>query len=162
MNKTLVVYFSPTGNTAAVARIIAATVKGDLFEIKPAEPYTAADLDWNNAQSRSSLEMKDAASRPAIQGKVANMAEYKTIFLGFPIWWYTAPHIILAFLESYDFSGKVIIPFVTSGSSGLGKTEEVLQQVCPGAQWLPGARFAEHASGRAIEDWVKEHNDWKK
>lgn len=161
MNKTLVACFSATGNTEKVAKIIAQAVKGDYFAIMPAEPYTAADLDWQNAASRSSIEMKDPASRPAIADSVRNMADYKTIYLGFPVWWYEAPHIILTFLDSYDFSGKVMIPFVTSGSSGLGNIPRILESHCPAAHWLSGRRFEQAPSKNVVESWVKEHNDWK-
>lgn len=161
MNKTLTAYFSPTGNTAAVAKIIAGLCETDLFEIKAKPPYTPEDLDWNDAKSRSSLEMKDPSSRPAIADKVANMGDYKTVFLGFPIWWYEAPRIILTFLESYDLAGKAMIPFATSGSSGLGKTEEHLRNACPAARWLEGARFAQHPEVRTAEKWVMKHQGWK-
>ena len=162
MNKTLVACFSPTGNTLAVAKIIAALTNGELFEIRPGTPYSNADLDWHNSASRSSVEMKDPASRPEIAGQVQDLTTFKTVFLGFPIWWYEPPHIIYTFLENYDFSGKAIIPFVTSGSSGLGRIPEHLQKACPAAHWLPGMRFAQHPEAKTIENWVSEHQDWKK
>lgn len=162
MSKTLVACFSATGATAAVAKIIATMTGADNFEIKPAKPYTQADLDWNDKNSRTTLEQNDVDCRPVIADKVADMGEYQTIFLGFPIWWYGAPKIILTFLESYDFSGKIMIPFVTSGSSGLGNIPTQLRQVCPEANWQPGKRFPAGAGKQEIESWVNEHTGWKK
>lgn len=124
MKKILVAYFSASGTTKKTAELLAKATGADLFEIQPEEPYTAADLDWTNKKSRSTLEMNDPASRPGIVSRVENMADYATVFLGFPIWWYTAPTIIKTFLESYDFSGKKIILFATSGGSGFGRTRE--------------------------------------
>lgn len=135
----LVAYFSCTGTTKNVAEILADVAGADLYEIKPEVPYTDADLNWMDKKSRSSMEMKDPSSRPAIAGKVSNMMEYEVVFLGFPIWWYTAPNIINTFLESYDFSGKTIIPFATSGGSGFGKTMEKLKNsVSPEAKIKEG------------------------
>ena len=131
MNKTLVAYFSASGVTARAAREIAEAVGADLYEICPAEPYTDADLNWTDKKSRSTVEMNDTACRPAIAEPVANMEQYDTVFLGFPIWWYVEPRIVDTFLESYDFSGKTVIPFATSGGSGIGKAEKSLQQHCP-------------------------------
>ena len=130
MKKTLVAYFSASGSTAQLAKTIAEVTGGDLFEIKPEQPYTSADLNWNDKKSRSSIEMSDSNSRPAIATTVKNMDEYDTVFVGFPIWWYVAPTIINTFLESYDFSGKTVIPFATSGGSGMGKTDSVLKKCC--------------------------------
>lgn len=124
--KTLVAYFNASGTTKNVASQLASTIDADLFAIEPTTPYTAADLNWNDQNSRSSIEMKDPTSRPTIATKVENMAEYDKIYLGFPIWWYVAPTIINTFLESYDLSGKTIILFATSGGSKLGKTKEHL------------------------------------
>lgn len=121
MSKKLVAYFSASGVTAKVADTLAKAAGADLYEIKPAIPYTEADLDWRNKDSRSSVEMRDPASRPTIGSAAVDMSEYDTLFVGFPIWWYVAPTIINTFLESYDLSGKTIIPFATSGSSGMGK-----------------------------------------
>lgn len=161
MSKTLVAFFSATGATAAIGKIIASATHADIFEINPAQPYNKADLDWNNPKSRTTLEQNDKACRPAISGKVGDMAEYKTIFLGFPIWWYDAPRIILSFLDEYDFTGKVIIPFATSGSSGLANIPDHLKAICPDAHWLPGKRFAAGATQKEVEDWVEEHTGWK-
>lgn len=129
MSKTLVAYFSASGVTAKVAKQLAAVADADLFEIKPVNPYTAADLDWTDKNSRSTIEMKDPSSRPAIAEKCDNMGEYDTVFVGFPVWWYVEPTIIDTFLESYDFTGKTIIPFATSGGSGLGKTADNFRKV---------------------------------
>ena len=138
MNKTLVAYFSASGVTARAAREIAEAVGADLYEICPAEPYTDADLNRTDKKSRSTVEMNDTACRPAIAEPVANMEQYDTVFLGFPIWWYVEPRIVDTFLESYDFSGKTVIPFATSGGSGIGKAEKSLQQHCPKASWKRG------------------------
>ena len=138
MNKTLVAYFSASGVTARAAREIAEAVGADLYEICQAEPYTDADLNWTDKKSRSTVEMNDTACRPAIAEPVANMEQYDTVFLGFPIWWYVEPRIVDTFLESYDFSGKTVIPFATSGGSGIGKAEKSLQQHCPKASWKRG------------------------
>ena len=129
MNSTLVAYFSATGITAEAASRLGRILNADLHEIKPAVPYSKADLNWMDPKSRSSVEMKDKNSRPEIapESKVENMQSYKTVFLGFPIWWYTAPTVIRSFLEQYDFSGKTVILFATSGSSGLGETARELQ-----------------------------------
>ncbi len=136
--KKLVAYFSASGVTKNAAEKLAELAGADLFEIKPAVPYTRADLDWTDKNSRSTVEMKDPASRPEIAEKCENMDEYDTVFVGFPIWWYVAPTIIDTFLESYDFSGKTVIPFATSGGSGMGKTVEVLRKVCPNATFKDG------------------------
>lgn len=131
MSKKLVAYFSASGKTAKVADMLADAVGADIYEIRPEAPYTKADLNWMNKKSRSSVEMNDKAFRPAIADKNAKIDQYDTIFLGFPIWWYVAPTIINTFLEGYDFSGKKIILFATSGSSGFGKTVEELKVSVP-------------------------------
>ena len=136
--KTLVAYFSATGITEGVAKKLAETAGADLYKIEPEQPYTSADLDWHNEQSRSSVEMKDKSSRPAIKGKVDDMARYDTIYVGFPIWWYTCPTIINTFMESYDFKGKTVIPFATSGGSTIDKACEDLRKAYPDANWKPG------------------------
>ena len=138
MAKTLVAYFSASGTTAHTAKEIAQAVDADLYEIRPAQPYTAADLDWNDKRSRSTAEMNDPACRPEIAGAVENMEQYDTIFVGFPIWWYVEPRIVDTFLESYDFSGKTVIPFATSGGSGIGRAEKSLREHCPKANWKQG------------------------
>lgn len=129
---------------------IARAEGADLFEIVPAQPYTAADLDWTDKKSRTTLEMSDPACRPAVIGKVADMPSYDTVFLGFPIWWYVAPRIIETFLESYDFSGKTIVPFFTSGGSSAGKTDAVLRACCSeNTHWLPSRRIANAGAAAA-------------
>ena len=132
---TLVAYFSATGTTKAAAEKLAEVVNGDLHEIQPEQPYTDADLDWHNQQSRSSVEMKDKSSRPAIKNKVENMDQYDTIYLGFPIWWYIAPTIVNTFVEQYNLEGKTVIPFFTSGGSEAGETLNYLQPSAPKANW---------------------------
>lgn len=127
MSKTLVAYFSASGTTAKAAKNLAEAAGADLYEIKPAVPYTQADLNWMDKKSRSSLEMNDKSGRPALADKDANIGAYDTILLGFPIWWYVAPTIINSFLESYDFAGKKIVLFATSGGSGFGKAADGLK-----------------------------------
>ncbi len=155
MAKELVAYFSASGTTARVARDLAEAIGADLFEIAPETPYTAADLDWNNGQSRSSIEMNDEACRPAIAGEVADMAAYGTVYVGFPVWWYVEPRIIDAFLESYDFSGKVIVPFATSGGSGLGRAPQRMQELVPGAQVRQGGLLNARLSKQQLRDWAE-------
>ena len=138
MSRKLVAYFSASGVTAKAAKILASALDADLYEIRPETPYTKADLNWTDKSSRSSVEMKDPASRPAIARYDAKIQDYDTIFVGFPIWWYVAPTIINTFLESYDFSGKTVVPFATSGGKGMGQTNEKLRPSCPDAKLLPG------------------------
>ena len=154
MSRKLVAYFSASGVTKSAAEHLAKAAGADLFEIKPAIPYTRADLDWTNKKSRSSVEMMSPDSRPEIEEQLSNMEDYDTIFIGFPIWWYVAPTIINTFLESCDFSGKTIIPFATSGGSGMGKTVEVLKPLCPSANWEKG-KMLNRVSDRELENWVK-------
>lgn len=155
MSKTLVAYFSASGTTAKAAASLAAAVAGDLYEIKPAVPYTRKDLNWQDMGSRSSLEMKDPSSRPELADRDANIAAYDRIFLGFPIWWYTAPRIIRSFLESYDFSGKTMILFATSGGSGLGKIAKELSSSCPSAVLKEGRLMNGRLSTEAIKQWAE-------
>ena len=138
MSKKLVAYFSASGTTARVAKNLANAAGADLYEIKPAVPYSRADLNWMDKQSRSSVEMRDSASRPALADTDANIAAYDTIFIGFPIWWYIAPTIINTFLEAYDFSGKKVVLFATSGGSGFGKAVSSLQPSAPKAEIIAG------------------------
>ena len=138
MSQKLVAYFSPSGHTAALAEKLAAAASAAICEIKRATPYTADDLNWHNKQSRSSVEMRDRSSRPAIAPFAADLMAYDTVYIGFPIWWYIAPTIINTFLESADFSGKRIILFATSGGSGFGKAAENLQPSAPGAKIIVG------------------------
>ena len=138
MSKVLVAYFSASGVTARAAKEAADAVGADLYEIRPAEPYTSADLNWIDQKSRSTIEMNDPSCRPAIAEPLENLAQYDTILIGFPIWWYVEPRIVDTFLESYDFSGKRLIPFATSGGSGIGRAEQSLQRHCPSADWKRG------------------------
>jgi flavodoxin len=152
--KTLVAYFSASGVTKGVAQQLAEVTGGDLHEIKPEKPYTEADLDWRDKNSRSTLEMKDLSSRPAITGKINNMADYDVVYVGFPIWWYTAPTIVNTFMEAYDFTGKTIIPFATSGGSTIKKACEDLKAAYPNLNWKEG-KLLNRASKNEIEKWVK-------
>jgi flavodoxin len=138
MSKKLVAYFSASGVTKRAAEKIAKEQGADLFEIKPVQPYTKADLNWMDKRSRSTLEMRDKSSRVEIAEKVADMDQYDEIFLGFPIWWGVAPHIINSFLEQYDLSGKTISPFATSGGSDYGRSNQELEPSAPGAKFNPG------------------------
>ncbi len=135
MKKTLVAYFSATGTTKRAAEKLAKEKNADLFEIVPTQPYTAADLDWRDKESRSTLEMKDKSSRPAVNSKLENLADYDTVWIGFPVWWYTAPTIINTFIDSYDFSGKVLCVFATSGGSGVEGSAADLKKAYPQYQW---------------------------
>lgn len=156
MTKTLVAYFSATGTTAQAAKLLAKAAGADLYEIRPAVPYTKADLNWMDDKSRSSQEMHDPASRPEIAGRVENMDAYDRVFLGFPIWWYVAPAIINSFLVSYDFSGKTIILFATSGGSGFGKTVEKLKNsVSPTARIREGRLLNGRLSESELRAWVQ-------
>lgn len=153
MSKKLVAYFSASGITKAVAERLAKAADADLFEIKPTVPYTSADLDWTNKKSRSSVEMSNQNSRPEIAEQLSNMEDYDTVFIGFPIWWYVAPTIINTFVESYNLSGKTIIPFATSGGSSMGKTVEVLKSLCPTANWKKG-KMLNRVSDAELKKWV--------
>ena len=154
MAKQLVAYFSATGTTAHVAEDLAAAIGADLFAIEPVEPYTQEDLDWRDSASRSTVEMNDEAARPAIAGTVADMAAYDVVYVGFPVWWYVEPRIIDTFLEAYDFTGKIIVPFATSGGSGLGKAPERMQTLAPGAQVRQGGLLNGQPSQQALKDWA--------
>ena len=152
--KVLVVYFSASGVTEGVAKQLAEVTGGDLHKIQPEQPYTDADLDWRDKQSRSSVEMQDKNSRPAITNKLANMQDYDMVYVGFPIWWYTCPTIINTFMESYDFKGKTVIPFATSGSSSIKKACEDLKAAYPYVNWKEG-KLLNRASKQELETWVK-------
>ena len=153
MSKKLVAYFSASGTTKEAAERLAKAAGADLFEIKPTIPYTSADLNWMDKESRSSVEMNDPDSRPEIAETMPNMADYDTVFIGFPIWWYVAPHIIHTFLESCDFSGKTLVPFATSGGSGMGKTVDELRKLCPNADWKAG-KLVNGASDQGLAAWA--------
>lgn len=155
MSKKLVAFFSASGVTANAAKILAEAAGADIYEIKPEVPYTKADLDWMDKSSRSTIEMQDKSSRPAIADKNADISAYDTIFVGFPIWWYIAPTIINTFLESYNLKGKTIIPFATSGGSDMGKTNEKLAPSCPGAKLLHGKVFNSYSSKADLSAWVE-------
>lgn len=155
MNRKLVAYFSASGVTAEVAKNLAGAIGADPYEIVPETAYTVADLDWTNKHSRSTIEMNDSSFRPPIAGKCNNMEDYDTVFVGFPIWWYVAPTIINTFLESYDMSGKAIIPFATSGGSGMGKTNANLSVSCKGAELLDGRVFAHNAGRNELAVWAE-------
>lgn len=156
MSKKLVAYFSASGVTGQVAKTLAEADGADLYEIKPAQPYSNEDLNWNNKESRSSIEMNDKACRPALADKDAEVEKYDVIFLGFPIWWYTAPRIIQTFLESYDFSGRQIILFATSGSSGLGKTKSDLKaSVSEQATIIEGGLLNGRQTKEALTSWAE-------
>ena len=154
MSKKLVAYFSASGVTAKVAETLAEAIGADIFEIEPKVPYTEADLNWMDKKARSTIEMSDPASRPEIAAKRDNMKDYDTIFVGFPIWWYVAPTIINTFLESYDLTGKTIIPFATSGGSDIGKTNERLTPSCKGAKLLNGKVFKHNVGHKELSTWV--------
>ena len=156
MSKTLVAYFSATGTTARVGQQIAEALGADTFAIEPEQPYTSADLNWNDRKSRSSVEMNDESCRPAIVGTVNDMASYDVVFVGFPVWWYVEPRIIDTFLESYDFSGKTIIPFATSGGSGLGRAPQRMQQIAAGSTVVAGKLLNGRQSADVLRAWARE------
>ena len=152
--KTLVAYFSASGVTKGVAVQLAELTGGTLHEIKPEQPYTDADLDWTDKQSRSTIEMKDKNSRPAITDKLQDMQDYDVVYVGFPIWWYTAPSIINTFMESYDFKGKTVIPFATSGGSSIKKACEDLKAAYPDINWKEG-KLLNRPSKDQLKEWVE-------
>lgn len=154
MGKSLVAYFSPTGSTKAVASTLAEAIGADLFEIVPEVPYKPGDLNWMDKNARSTIEMNDPDARPAI-AKQPDVSAYDKIYVGFPIWWYVAPTIINTFLESYDLTGKTIIPFATSGGSDMGKTNEKLLPSCKGAKLLNGKVFKASVSGADLAKWAE-------
>ena len=155
MSDKLVAYFSASGTTARVAKDLAVATGADLFEIAPVEPYTRADLNWNDKKSRSTVEMSDELCRPAIAGTVADMAAYDTVFVGFPVWWYVEPRIIDTFLEAYDFTGKTVVPFATSGGSGLGKAPQRMQALAPGARVVSGGLLNGRPSQAELARWAE-------
>lgn len=154
MGKALVAYFSATSTTRNLAEKLAKVANADLQEITPAQPYTSADLNWNDRSSRSTVEMNDKSSRPEIAGKAPDLSAYDTVFIGFPIWWYVAPTIINTFLESADFSGKRIVLFATSGGSGMGRTRAGLEPSAPGAVFAGERCFGGGASEGELRKWV--------
>lgn len=150
----LVVYFSATGNTRAIAENIADGLQADLYEIVPKEPYTDADLNYSDNNSRSTLEMNNASARPEISGAIDHFEQYDTVFLGYPIWWGEAPRILDTFVESYDFTGKTVIPFCTSASSGIGSTADTLKSLAGSGTWLDGQRFRGNESADSVLEWA--------
>ena len=155
-SEVLVVYFSATGNTEAAAQTIADMLGADLYEIVPAEPYTDADLNWNDPDSRVNAEHEDSSVRPAIEGELPDLSEYDTIFIGYPLWWRQAPPIVWNFVESVDMAGKTVIPFCTSMSDGIGTSGDTLAGMAPDATWLAGQRFGERLDAAAVEAWLSE------
>lgn len=152
-SKVLVVYFSATGTTKAAAQRLANVTGGELYEIQPEQPYTDADLDWNDRQSRSSVEMNNPHSRPAVKGKKENIADYDMVFIGYPIWWNLAPTIVNTFIESHDLEGKSVIPFATSGGSSIGNSVSALKKAYPGIRWKEG-KLLNGADEKTIRGWV--------
>ncbi len=152
--RILVAYFSATNNTEGIAQKLAEGLGADIYEITPSEPYTNADLDYGNSKSRSSVEMDDPSARPEISGAVENMEQYDVVFIGYPIWWGEAPRIMSTFIESYDFSGKMLVAFCTSASSGFGRSDSALRSAASGATWLDGHRFSANASADDVMAWA--------
>lgn len=151
----LVAYFSATGTTARAAKALAQAIGADLFEIEPEKPYTSADLNWNDKSSRSSREMTDEECRPAVAGDAPDMSRYDTVFLGFPIWWYVEPRIVDTFLEAHDFAGKAVVPFATSGGSGLGKAPQRMATLAPDATVLEGRLLNGHLDANDLRAWAE-------
>ncbi|MBR1383533.1 MAG: NAD(P)H-dependent oxidoreductase [Ruminococcus sp.] len=155
MSKVLVAFFSASGVTAKLAERLAKAVGADLFEIVPEQRYTSADLNWQNKNSRSTVEMNDRNARPAISSKVGDMGQYNVVFVGFPVWWYREPSIIDTFMEQYDLSGKTVIPFATSGMSGIGDSGKNMQAIAPGAKVDAGKRFDSSAKEDELKKWAE-------
>ena len=153
-SKILVAYFSATGNTEGIAQQLAEGLGADLYEIVPETPYTSDDLNYNDSNSRSSVEMDDPDARPEISGAVENMGQYDVVLIGYPIWWGEAPRIMSTFIESYDFSGKTLAAFCTSSSSGFGSSDSALREAADSASWLDGIRFSSGASSEDILEWA--------
>ena len=158
MSKKLVAYFSASGSTRKLANNLAEVAGADVYEIKPEVAYTGKDLNWNDKQSRSSVEMADKNSRPALADKNCKIADYDTIFIGFPIWWYVAPHIINSFLETYDFAGKTVVLFATSGGSGFGNTVKELQPSAPNTKFVQGQVFRSNTDKTTLQNFVNSLN----
>ena len=154
MSKKLVAYFSASGVTKKLAEKLSAAVDADLFEIRPKVPYTKADLNWMDKQSRSTIEMQNPASRPELARTCKSIADYDTVFVGFPIWWYVAPTIVNTFLESCDLTGKTVVPFATSGGSGMGGTNKALAPSCKGARLLEGKVFRSSTDAQTLRKWA--------
>lgn len=159
--KILVAYFSCSGTTREAARELAAVANADLYEIVPEQPYTDADLNWNDRQSRSSVEMRDVTSRPAIAGRVSDMVRYDVVFIGFPVWWYIAPTIVNTFIESHDLTGKKVVPFATSGGSGIANCEKNLRKAYPEIDWCTGKMLNRPLSEKQFTEWFETINRGK-
>lgn len=157
MARILVTYFSASGVTAKVAEKLAKAIDADLYEIAPVVPYTKTDLNWMDKKSRSSVEMNDRSCRPTIATTVENMAQYDTVFVGFPIWWYREPSIIDTFMEAYDLTGKTVVPFATSGGSGLGDSYKNMQALAPGAKVYDGEKFSQTVSEKTLKEWADKY-----
>ena len=157
MARILVAYFSASGVTAKVAEKLAKAIDADLYEIAPVVPYTKTDLNWMDKKSRSSVEMNDRSCRPTIATTVENMAQYDTVFVGFPIWWYREPSIIDTFMEAYDLTGKTVVPFATSGGSGLGDSYKNMQALAPGAKVYDGEKFSQTVSEKTLKEWADKY-----
>ncbi|MDE5569131.1 MAG: flavodoxin, partial [Ruminococcus sp.] len=157
-DETLVVYFSATGTTKGVAERIASVTNSDLYEIIPANPYSSDDLDWHDSNSRTSIEMNDLNTRPEIASETISLDSYSTVYIGYPIWWGDAPRIMSTFVESYNFSDKTVIPFCTSGSSGIGRSGDNLKDLANSGNWLSGDRLAVDISESEIRDWINDLN----
>ncbi|MBS1480521.1 MAG: flavodoxin [Christensenellaceae bacterium] len=151
-SRVLIAYFSATGTTKKIAEYAADAASADLYEIVPAEPYTADDLNYNVSNCRANAEMNDPSSRPEISGGVTNMADYDIVFIGYPIWWGEAPRIVSTFIESYDFSGKTVVTFSTSGGSG--HNDRSIKELASGANWVTGARLKSNSSQSDVADWI--------
>lgn len=156
---TLVVYFSATGNTKAIAEDIAEGLQADIYEIVPEEPYTDADLDYNDDNSRSTLEMNDSSARPGISSTIDNFEQYTTIYLGYPIWWGEAPRIMDTFIESYDFTDKTVIPFCTSIGSGIGSSANTLASLAGSGDWMNGQSFGESEDADTVIEWARQYQN---
>jgi len=154
MSKKLVTYFSASGSTAKLADTLASVAEAELYEIRPAVPYERKDLNWMDKKSRSTLEMQDKNSRPELEDHNAPVADADVVFVGFPIWWYREPSIIDSFLEAYDFCGKTVVPFLTSGGSNLGEGQERIEKLAKGAKVLRGKRFSARASESELKAWI--------
>ena len=155
MSKKLVAYFSAGGSTAKLAKTLAAAAGAELYEIRPAVPYERRDLNWMDKKSRSTVEMQDPNCRPALADTDAPVAEAETVFVGFPIWWYREPSVIDSFLDAYDWSGKTLVPFFTSGGSDLGEGQQRIEKLAKGAKVLPGRRFSARASESELKPWAE-------
>ena len=155
MKKTLVAYFSASGNTEKIAKKLASVTGADLFEIVPEELYTKEDLNWRDKTSRSSVEMNDRNARPAISSKIDDVSQYDLIFVGFPIWWYREPSIIDTFMECYDLTGKTVVPFATSGGSGMGDSAKNMQALAPSANVIEGKKLSMLVSEKELDKWVR-------